>query len=511
MFSQLCRVGIPRTIWDKIAVTRQPEAEVNQSEEDLEKEPTGCQLQNCTFCEYRTTFSKEVQHLQATGPDSCHEVTDNPAYGLSAKNWLEIGTIEEENEEGPDEKMEALPHQAGSKRGTMMRVHPPSKDVPKHDTSHQETNSKNSNPTASQNHTNQSILETRHKRADPSTERSASDQKHSGLSWSVLKQQQIDSVENCDKPCVIEQPICDKKPREHPSSREQAEAFKTKRNSKDRSFPLSLMKPISKMAEKRSFEPPRQPPPPNRLSSDPLSAIEQIKTEESIQEWLAMISESNSQRAPDDHEENRTAWGTRKVEQERQREESPGSHALHKGLQEALELSKVKPLMPQECPVDLLAQATKASPANVPMVVMQCSRLHSHIGSRPPFKQTSLPMGTLVTALYQESDDWMYVQTPHGVEGFIVASNCVPIGGTTTANDDVCQAESRRPQPWEPCDFPIEIKVHKQQSLCVKMKGHFYSERCLGPHTFKSRDSIKTARTVTDILRNSPETKISSQ
>ncbi|CAN8017020.1 unnamed protein product [Ixodes persulcatus] len=80
------------------------------------------------------------------------------------------------------------------------------------------------------------------------------------------------------------------------------------------------------------------------------------------------------------------------------------------------------------CEADgLLQSASAQNPTQVPMVVMQCARLHLSIGASPPYQQTSLPMGTLVTALYRDQD-WICVQTPHGVSGFLYHASCMPLG-----------------------------------------------------------------------------------
>lgn len=80
------------------------------------------------------------------------------------------------------------------------------------------------------------------------------------------------------------------------------------------------------------------------------------------------------------------------------------------------------------CEADgLLLSASARNPVQVPMVVMQCARLHPSIGSSAPYQQTSLPMGTLVNALYRDQD-WICVQTPHGVRGYLYHSSCTPLG-----------------------------------------------------------------------------------
>lgn len=203
-----------------------------------------------------------------------------------------------------------------------------------------------------------SIVEsTRHKRSDPSTNsdchKLSSDQKHCGLSWSVLKHRQADSVENCDKPCVLEssdsRPSSDRHSQNLSSKMDcSSDTFnKAKRNAKGpRSFPISLMKP--KMASERKSSSDQHQQTSNktdilrqraklgRFSSDelanPLSAIEQIKTEESIQEWLARISESVG---PEDGE--RSAWGAKKERQQTAKSNkllrTETANVLNKGLQ----------------------------------------------------------------------------------------------------------------------------------------------------------------------------------
>ncbi|XP_072143143.1 uncharacterized protein [Dermacentor andersoni] len=65
---------------------------------------------------------------------------------------------------------------------------------------------------------------------------------------------------------------------------------------------------------------------------------------------------------------------------------------------------------------------------NEAMVVMQCVQLH--LGGTP---QSVLPMGTLVTALYRHRD-WICVQTPHGLRGFVRHGSCAPLGTLLAPN-----------------------------------------------------------------------------
>ncbi|KAH7958778.1 hypothetical protein HPB49_005034 [Dermacentor silvarum] len=75
-------------------------------------------------------------------------------------------------------------------------------------------------------------------------------------------------------------------------------------------------------------------------------------------------------------------------------------------------------------------RTTVASTQEEAMVVMQCVQLHLG-GTGAP--QPLLPMGTLVTALYRHRD-WICVQTPHGVRGFVRHGSCAPLGTLLAPN-----------------------------------------------------------------------------
>ncbi|XP_076346070.1 uncharacterized protein LOC143244741 isoform X2 [Tachypleus tridentatus] len=103
----------------------------------------------------------------------------------------------------------------------------------------------------------------------------------------------------------------------------------------------------------------------------------------------------------------------------------------------------------------LLETATKDKPVTVPMVIMQYTRLHLHLDKEPPFHQSSLQLGTLVTALYKESD-WFFVQTPHGVEGFIHSTDCMPLGALSAK-------ETTKSHPWE----VVNVKDKPHHEVCL--------------------------------------------
>ncbi|XP_015929194.2 uncharacterized protein [Parasteatoda tepidariorum] len=578
MFSQLCRAR-PRTLWDKFSVRPSANSDhrnvadepehVNNSEPSTED--IRCQLEHCTFCDYRVCCGIVAHPCEELTPCNWElKVTENPAYGLSVKNWLEINGDDDNDEQ---ELLNNLVETINSKKVDENLSEEYSET--KANSTSQEDCDANTDDMNQFNISHQNA-ELNPLGSDPPKEKSDSDSqkvhdtKHSGVSWSVLKHRQTsssDNNENCDK---LKLRAID------PFSSSNSHLTEDEANDKyrrtEKAYPISVVKPIAKMGDKRAdhachtlkADLSRQKPIDRSLKNrfqtqaptedqserlkkaiDPLSEISQIKTEESIQEWLARINVSGNNPSADESKDKQlrgSAWDLRNDETKELKckqiiDEEPNKVSNLK-LRSQNDTSNEEEnisfeafytgMLEEDIVTDtttLLCNASKVAPANIPMVVMQCSRLHSHIGSKPPFQQTSLPMGTLVTALYQESE-WLYVQTPHGVEGFLSAANCAPIG---TINEPAPM--SRR--PWEPCDFPIRIRRHKKEEFVrqqaayiqtklpingnkesipyvstVKMKTNFYTDRYFS-NTFKSKDSIKIAKTVTDILRSSPETKIS--
>ncbi|XP_075539225.1 uncharacterized protein LOC142573899 [Dermacentor variabilis] len=84
----------------------------------------------------------------------------------------------------------------------------------------------------------------------------------------------------------------------------------------------------------------------------------------------------------------------------------------------------------QANPAYRLPDRTTAIGTQEAMVVMQCVQLHLG-GTGAP--QSVLPMGALVTALYRHRD-WICVQTPHGVRGFVRRGSCTPLGTLLAQN-----------------------------------------------------------------------------
>jgi hypothetical protein len=67
-----------------------------------------------------------------------------------------------------------------------------------------------------------------------------------------------------------------------------------------------------------------------------------------------------------------------------------------------------------------------ASPANIPVVLSSASMLYQ---TRPGGYQIEIPLqlGMVVNAVFK-NQNWLYVQTPHGEEGYISYDSCLPLG-----------------------------------------------------------------------------------
>ena len=77
---------------------------------------------------------------------------------------------------------------------------------------------------------------------------------------------------------------------------------------------------------------------------------------------------------------------------------------------------------------DLDAFLTKASiekPANIPVVLSFPSVLYQTQGGTQD--EMALPLGTVVNAVFK-NQAWLYVQTPHGQEGYVGYAACLPLG-----------------------------------------------------------------------------------
>ncbi|XP_072746264.1 uncharacterized protein [Anoplolepis gracilipes] len=77
---------------------------------------------------------------------------------------------------------------------------------------------------------------------------------------------------------------------------------------------------------------------------------------------------------------------------------------------------------------DLDLFLTKASierPANIPVVLSFPSVLYQTQGGIQD--EMALPLGTVVNAIFK-NQSWLYVQTPHGQEGYVGYAACLPLG-----------------------------------------------------------------------------------
>uniref|UniRef100_T1GQT5 SH3 domain-containing protein n=1 Tax=Megaselia scalaris TaxID=36166 RepID=T1GQT5_MEGSC len=75
---------------------------------------------------------------------------------------------------------------------------------------------------------------------------------------------------------------------------------------------------------------------------------------------------------------------------------------------------------------EFLTKCSLSSPGNIPVVLATASTLYQ---TRPGGYQIeiSLPLGMVVNAVFK-NQNWLYVQTPHAQEGYVVYSACMPLG-----------------------------------------------------------------------------------
>ncbi|XP_021918721.1 uncharacterized protein LOC110829371 isoform X2 [Zootermopsis nevadensis] len=94
---------------------------------------------------------------------------------------------------------------------------------------------------------------------------------------------------------------------------------------------------------------------------------------------------------------------------------------------------------------DVDAFLTKASlekPANIPVVLaFPCVLYQTRIGGYQ--EEFSLPLGMVVNAVFK-NQAWLYVQTPHGEEGYVSYAVCLPLGILPPP-----QRASKPPPCWE--------------------------------------------------------------
>lgn len=71
-------------------------------------------------------------------------------------------------------------------------------------------------------------------------------------------------------------------------------------------------------------------------------------------------------------------------------------------------------------------QASLEKPANIPVVLaFPCVLYQTRIGGYQ--EEVALPLGMVVNAVFK-NQAWLYVQTPHGEEGYVSYIACLPLG-----------------------------------------------------------------------------------
>jgi hypothetical protein len=80
-------------------------------------------------------------------------------------------------------------------------------------------------------------------------------------------------------------------------------------------------------------------------------------------------------------------------------------------------------------------QASIERPANIPVVLSFPSVLYQTQGGTQA--EMALPLGTVVNAVFK-NQAWLYVQTPHGQEGYVGYAACLPLGILPQATRGPC-------------------------------------------------------------------------
>ncbi|XP_011182773.3 uncharacterized protein LOC105212472 [Zeugodacus cucurbitae] len=96
---------------------------------------------------------------------------------------------------------------------------------------------------------------------------------------------------------------------------------------------------------------------------------------------------------------------------------------------------------------EFLSKCSLAAPGNIPVVLSAASTLYQ---TRPGQQQIEipLPLGMVVNAVFK-NQNWLYVQTPHAEEGYVVYSCCLPLG-ILPPNVRSGAAVNNKPAPcWE--------------------------------------------------------------
>lgn len=75
---------------------------------------------------------------------------------------------------------------------------------------------------------------------------------------------------------------------------------------------------------------------------------------------------------------------------------------------------------------EFLSRCSLSNPANIPVVLSNASILYQ---TRSGYHQVEipLPLGMVVNSVFK-NQNWLYVQTPHGEEGYVNFNACLPLG-----------------------------------------------------------------------------------
>lgn len=75
---------------------------------------------------------------------------------------------------------------------------------------------------------------------------------------------------------------------------------------------------------------------------------------------------------------------------------------------------------------EFLSRCSLSNPANIPVVLSNSSILYQ---TRTGYHQVEipLPLGMVVNSVFK-NQNWLYVQTPHGEEGYVNFQACLPLG-----------------------------------------------------------------------------------
>ncbi|XP_020284740.1 uncharacterized protein LOC109855207 isoform X2 [Pseudomyrmex gracilis] len=120
---------------------------------------------------------------------------------------------------------------------------------------------------------------------------------------------------------------------------------------------------------------------------------------------------------------------------------------------------------------DLDAFLTKASierPANIPVVLSFPSVLYQTQGGTQD--EMALPLGTVVNAVFK-NQTWLYVQTPHGQEGYVGYAACLPLGILPQPTRGHCWEDSTDVFPRPLGNMTDTEKLRDTRSECGASRG----------------------------------------